>query len=62
MDKMKFFSKLISTNADVLTEQNLKDVTCWSYEMEDHAHEFVERFCEVAQKMVDQLRKISTRC
>ena len=31
----------------------------WSYDMEGHAQKFVERYCELANKKVEQLHKVS---
>ena len=62
-DEQKLFSRLISTNTEVKTEEKKpKDITDWSYDMEGHAQNCVERSCEMAHKTVDQLRKVSTRC
>ena len=56
-------SKLISTNTDVKSdEKHLKDITAWNDDMEGHAKMFVERYCELAHKTVDQLHKVSTPC
>ena len=34
----------------------------WSCEMEDHAQNFVERYCELANKTPQQLYKVTTPC
>ena len=34
----------------------------WSYDMEGHAQKCVERCCELANKKVEQLYKVSTPC
>ena len=34
----------------------------WSYVMEGHAKNCVERYCEVANKKTEQLYKVSTPC
>ena len=34
----------------------------WSYDMEGHAEKCVERYCELANKKVDQLHKVSHPC
>ena len=45
MEKQKLFSKVISTNTDVKTDEtHLKDITAWSCDMEGHAQKCVERF------------------
>ena len=56
MEKDCLFSKLISINTDVKTEEtNVKDVTARSYDMEGHAQKCVERCCKMAHKTVHQL-------
>ena len=37
-------------------------ISSWSYDMEGHAKKYVERFCELANKMTQQLYKVSTPC
>ena len=37
-------------------------VIAWSYEMAGHAQKFVERFCELANKNIEQLEKVSAPC
>ena len=34
----------------------------WSFDMEGHAQECVERYCELANKKTEQLYKVSSRC
>ena len=34
----------------------------WSYDMEGHAEKCVERYCELANRMTQQLSKVSTPC
>ena len=34
----------------------------WSYDMEEHAQKCVERYCELANKKVEQLYKVSSPC
>ena len=34
----------------------------WSYDMEGHAQKCVERFCELANKIVEHLNKVSNPC
>ena len=34
----------------------------WSYDMEGHAQKCVERYCELANKIVEQLYKVSSPC
>ena len=37
-------------------------ISSWSYDMEGHAKECVERYCELANKTTQQLYKVSTPC
>ena len=41
--------------------ENLR-ISSWSYDMERHAKKCVERYCEVANKTIQQLYKVSTPC
>ena len=41
-----------------LKEENPKDITAWSYDMEGHAQKCVERCC----KTIYQLHEVSTPC
>ena len=41
--------------------ENLR-VSSWSYDMEGHAKNCVERYCELANKTTQQLYKVSTPC
>ena len=41
--------------------QNLR-ISSWSYDMAGHAKKCVERFCELANKTIQQLYKVSTPC
>ena len=41
--------------------ENLR-ISSWSYDMEGHAKKFVERYCELANKTIQQLCKVSTPC
>ena len=34
----------------------------WSYDMEGHAQNCVERYCELADKKVEQISKVSSPC
>ena len=60
-EKQEFFAERISTDTDTKIENESKEnIEAWSYNMELHAHECVERFCELAQKSINQLHKVST--
>ena len=37
-------------------------VSSWSYDMEGHAKKCVERYCELANKTIQQFNKVSTPC
>ena len=37
-------------------------ISSWSYDMEGHAKKCVERYCELAIKTTEQLRKVTTPC
>ena len=41
--------------------ENLR-ISLWSYDMEGHAKNCVERYCELANKTTQQLYKVSTLC
>ena len=41
--------------------ENLR-ISSWSYDMEGHEKNCVERYCEVANKTIQQLCKVSTPC
>ena len=37
-------------------------LSSWSYDMEGHAKKCVERYCELANKTIQQLHKVATPC
>ena len=37
-------------------------ISSWSYDMEGHAKKWVERYCELANKTIQQLHKVATPC
>ena len=37
-------------------------ISSWSYDVEGHAKKCVERYCELANKTIQQLYKVSTPC
>ena len=43
-------------------EESHANKIAWSYDMEGHAKNRVERYCELANKTVEQLYKVSTPC
>ena len=57
------FGKLISTKYRCQKRGTIPDdITAWSYDMDRHAPECVERCCELAHMTVDQLQKVSKLC
>ena len=66
---MKFVRKMFESRVSAgVTEKlpvwekpNAKTVA-WSYDMEGHARKCVERYCELANKKVEQLCKVSSLC
>ena len=38
------------------------DIFSWSYDMEGHAKKCVERYCELANKTLQQLYQVGTPC
>ena len=63
--KTKMFESRICAGATeklpVWEKPDAKTVA-WSYDMEGHAQKCVERFCELANKKVEQLCKVSNPC
>ena len=59
----KMFESRISAGATekLPCSENLR-ISSWSYDMEGHAKECVERYCELANKTTQQLYKVSTPC
>ena len=43
-------------------ERSHADITAWSYDMEGNAKKCVESYCELANKKIEQLYKVSTPC
>ena len=55
----KMFESRISAGAGKSLTQK---TVAWSYDMEGHARKCVERYCELANKKVEQLYKVSSLC
>ena len=54
MERLQLFSKLISTNTEVKSEEtDPQDTTAWSYDMDCHFLKCVEGYRELAHKTVD---------
>ena len=47
--------------AELPHSENIR-ISSWSYDMAGHAKKCVERYCELANKMTQQLYKVSTPC
>ena len=61
----KMFESRISAGATVKLsgwQQLHAQTVAWSYDMEGHAQKCVERYCELANKKVEQLCKVLQPC
>ena len=47
---------------DVWGKLDAENISSWSYDMEGHAKECVERYCELANKTTQQQKKVATPC
>ena len=57
------FESIISAGAtEKLPCSEYLRISSWSYAMEGHAKKCVERYCELPNKMTQQLYKVSTPC
>ena len=50
-----------SRNEKLPCSENIR-TSSWYYHIEGHAKKFVERYCELANKMTQQLYKVSAPC
>ena len=59
-----FVSKISAGATEKLPSTGKLDanISSWSYDMEGHAKKCVERYCELANKTTQQLRKVATPC
>ena len=57
-----FESRISAGRTEKLPYSENLSISSWSYDMEGHAKECVERFCELANKTTQQLYKVSTPC
>ena len=57
-----YVSKISAGAAEKLPSTGKLDanISSWSYDMEGHAKKCVERYCELANKTTQQLRKVAT--
>ena len=62
---IKMFESRISAGATEKLprwEKLRAKTVAWSYDMEGHARKCVEQYCELANKKVEQLYKVSSLC
>ena len=60
--KTMFESRISADGVEKLPfPQNLR-ISSWSYDMAGHAKKCVERYCELANKTIQPLYKVSTPC
>ena len=57
-----FESRISAGETEKLPCSENLSVSSWSYDMEGHAKNCVERYCELANKTTQQLYKVSTPC
>ena len=60
--RKKFESRISAGASEKLTGVKTSRTVAWSYDMEGHAQKCVERFCELANKKVEPLYKVSSPC
>ena len=61
----KMFESRINVGAAAKLQRWQKpheQTVAWSYDMEGHARKCVERYCELANKKVEQLYRVSSLC
>ena len=51
-----------STESEIISFDARLRMDAWFYDMKGHAHKFVEPYCELANKKVKQLYKVSNPC
>ena len=61
-DRTMFESRISAVGTEKLPYSENLRISSWSYDMEGHAKECVERYCELANKTTQQLYKMSTPC
>ena len=57
-----FESRISAEGTEKLPFSQNHCISSWSYDMEGHAKECVERYCELVNKSTQQLYKVSTPC
>ena len=55
-----FESRISAGATEKLPCSEKLNISSWSYDMEGHAKNCVERYCELANKTIQQLYKVST--
>ena len=58
----KFASRISAVGTEKLPSSKNLSISSWSYDLERHAKKCVERYCELANKIAQQLYKVSTPC
>ena len=61
-DRTKFESRISAGATDKLPCSEYLNNSSWSNDMEGHSKKCVERYCELANRMTQQLYKVSTPC
>ena len=57
-----FESRISAGGTEKLLCSEILCISSWSYDMEEHAKNCVERYCELANRTTQQLYKVSTPC
>ena len=57
-----FESRISARATEKLPSSANLSISSWSHDMEGHAKKCVERYCELANKTIQQLYKVSTPC
>ena len=57
-----FESRIAAEGTEKLPYSENFRISSWSYDVEGHAKKCLERYCELSNKMTQQLYKVSTSC
>ena len=60
--RISFWWSQGKTTCQSFRKPDAEVISSWSYDMEGHAKKCVERYCEFANKMTQQLCKVATLC
>ena len=60
--RVMFESRISAGATEKLPCSENLHISSWSYDMEGHAKNCVERYCELADKTTQQLYKVATPC